>query len=173
MKYRINLLPERKQTVLDRIIFFSFNYLRYILVVTQLVVICVFMYRFNIDQEIVDAKDTLHQKQEIVRVSQPLLKEGDTMYKRVQNISTLVKSQDTTSQMLSYILGRFPEQFFLTDLEVKGDSLKLEGSTGDANVIKIYFSRLKKENRFKEINLTNISKTTDGYFFTFLLNKFF
>ncbi|MFZ2026464.1 MAG: hypothetical protein WAV30_04220, partial [Microgenomates group bacterium] len=77
MKYKINLLPEKEKDLLDKSIYFVLHYLRYVLVITQIVVISVFFYRFKIDQEIIDLKDELQQKQEIVAVSEPLLKEAE------------------------------------------------------------------------------------------------
>ncbi len=172
MKYRINLLPAKQLTALDRIIFFAFNYLRYILVITQLVVICVFLYRFNIDQEIVDTKDTLHQKQEIIRVSQPLLLAGDKLYKRSENISSLLDSQSKESRMFEYVLSRFPEQFFLNEMNITVDSMTLKGSTPDANILRGFYTRLKSDQKFNSVNLQNISKTDKGYDFTFILGGF-
>ena len=74
MKYQINLLQEKEKDISGKIIYFALHYLRYILVVTQIVVIAVFFYRFKIDQEVIDLRDELKQKQEIVQVSSPLLK---------------------------------------------------------------------------------------------------
>ncbi|PJB87766.1 hypothetical protein CO083_05355, partial [Candidatus Roizmanbacteria bacterium CG_4_9_14_0_8_um_filter_34_12] len=64
MKYKINLLLPKEKNWLDKVIYFGLNYLRYILVITQTVIIMVFFYRFKIDQEIVDLKDAVKQKQE-------------------------------------------------------------------------------------------------------------
>ena len=68
MKYKINLLLPKEKNWLDKVIYFGLNYLRYILVITQTVIIMVFFYRFKIDQEIVDLKDAVKQKQEIIIV---------------------------------------------------------------------------------------------------------
>jgi len=79
MKYQINLLPKKEKDFVDRGIYFALHYLRYVLVLTQIVVIAVFFYRFQIDQEIIDLKDELTQKQEIVAVSAPLLSEAQVV----------------------------------------------------------------------------------------------
>jgi len=172
MKYRINLLPAKQLTASDRIIFFAFNYLRYILVITQLVVICVFLFRFNVDQDIVDTKDTLKQKQEIIKVSQPLLIEGEKVYKRSQNISQILGDQTRESKMFDYVLTRFPQQFFLTDMEMTKNSMTLKGLTSDANIIRSFYTRLQQEKKFNNVSLVNISKSATGYEFMFELSNF-
>jgi len=68
MRHRINLLEKKEQSLLDRLTFFGLNYLRYIIVITQLVVIGVFFYRFQIDQRIIDLKEGVEQKKEIVNI---------------------------------------------------------------------------------------------------------
>ena len=73
MRYKINLLEKKDIGLLDKLTFFSLNYLRYIIVITQLVVIGVFFYRFQIDQKIIDLKEGVEQKKEIVKIVLPLL----------------------------------------------------------------------------------------------------
>ena len=64
MKYKINLLSKRlnKQSFLKKLNYFTYNYLRYILVITQLVVMSVLFFRFSIDQRIIDLKDEIYQQ---------------------------------------------------------------------------------------------------------------
>ena len=68
MRYKINLLEKKELNLLDKLTFFCLNYLRYIIVITQLVVIGVFFYRFQIDQRIIDLKEGVEQKKEIVQI---------------------------------------------------------------------------------------------------------
>ena len=71
MRYKINLLEKKDIGLLDKLTFFGLNYLRYIIVVTQLIVIGVFFYRFQIDQRIIDLKEAVEQKREIVKIVLP------------------------------------------------------------------------------------------------------
>ena len=48
MKYKINLITKRKEKAVDKVIYFVMNYLRYILVITQIVVIGVFFYNLKL-----------------------------------------------------------------------------------------------------------------------------
>lgn len=172
MKYRINLLPTKELTALDRVIFFSFNYLRYILVITQLVVICVFLFRFNVDQEIVDAKDTLQQKLEIIKVSKPLLDEGERLYKRSDNITQILSDQNSQVTMLNYVLQIFPTDLYLTDLEINKNSALLKGVTTNVDAIKEFNQRIQSDKKFGDAELLFITKAPDGFEFSFRLNNF-
>ena len=172
MRKRINLLLPKEQSLSDKLIYFALHYLRYILVITQIVVIGVFFYRFKVDQQIIDLKDELAQKQEIVLVSQPLIKEAQLIDRKIKSVTDILQKQELTSQMLDYILSRFPEQIRLNDLKISGSTIDMKGISESATVIQIYYARLKKEKKFTIIDLSNIKKTPVGFSFNLKLENY-
>ncbi len=173
MKYQINLFPPKELNFVDKAVYFSFNYLRYILVITQLVVISVFFYRFKIDQEIVDLKDSLQQKEEIVNVSNSLLRDVKAIDIKSRNITTVITQQDNFKAMTDYFLSGFPSAFFLTKLEIFNNGIRFDGTTTNIAVVRAYYLHLKAEKKFKTITLDNLRKSeTSGYQFSFNLSNF-
>ena len=172
MRYQINLLPPRDNNFTDRIIYFSFHYLRYILVVTQLVVIGVFFYRFQIDQQVVDLKDSIKQKSEIITVSNALLKDMKTIDTKIQSISNALEAQKKLESMYSYFLVTFPADLYLTKMELTGEGITLEGYTQNIKTVKQYHARLEKDKKFGEVKLDTIKREDSNYVFTFSLKKF-
>lgn len=169
MKYKINLFPLKKQNLAERITYFSFHYLRYILVITQIVVIGVFFYRFKIDQELVDLKDSLSQKQEIVAISAPLIKEIQAVEMKTFNVDKVLQSQQQLQNDLDYILSVFPEKLTLDKLVLSDGSYSLSGVTSDASIIKMFYDKLKKDKKFSVIELKDLKKGSYGFSFTFSL----
>ena len=172
MRYKINLLEKKDIGLLDKLTFFSLNYLRYIIVVTQLVVIGVFFYRFQIDQKIIDLKEGVEQKKEIVKVVLPLLNEITKIDKKTLIINETLLKQKKFSEMVDYFIASFPETISLTNMEVKNESIKITGDAINAQHLQAFYTLLKKENRFKMISLQNIKKTETGYNFVLFLEKF-
>ena len=172
MKYRINLLPKKELNITDKVIYFTFHYLRYILVITQLVVIGVFFYRFKVDQEIVDLKDTLQQKREIITVSQPILKAIHTIDVKAGFASGVVKQQKQYQSMMEYFLSIFPDKLSLTSMTIGDGSITFEGTTLDVQSVQIFLARLKSDGKFQNITLQRLDKTEFGYTFTFILKGF-
>lgn len=158
MKYKINLLPEKKRDFLDKSIYFVLHYLRYILVITQIVVISVFFYRFKIDQEIIDLKDSLQQKQEIVAVSDPLLKEAEIVDLKTKQIREIVVNQAQFSESFTYFLDTFPLHLTIKQLSVQGSTYQFDATTTDPETIRSYLARLKQDKRFKVITLGSIKR---------------
>ncbi len=172
MRYKINLLPPIEQTFLDRIIFFSFNYLRYILVLTMLVVLGVFIYRFTVDQEIVDLKESLRQKQQIVNVSAPLLEQAGGYGDRILGIKVVLADQYQFTQMLTYYLNVFPEKITASKISVKKDEISLSGQSVDLNTVQNFYTRLKMDKKFMIYDLSNLRKVEGGYSFSLILKTF-
>jgi len=172
MKYKINLLPEKERDLLDKSIYFILHYLRYVLVITQIVVISVFFYRFKIDQEIIDLKDELAQKQEIVAVSEPLLKQAEIVDLKTKQIREVLVNQAIFSESFTYFLDTFPLRLTIKKLDIKADTYKFDATTTDPETIRSYLARLKKEKRFKEVVLGSIKRTGTEFLVPFTLSGF-
>lgn len=172
MKYVINLFPEKELNIADKIIYFSFNYLRYILVITQFVAICVFFYRFKVDQEIVDLKDTLTQKKAIVEATQMLLKEVERVDKRMKDIRAILKLQEDTKALYSYTFSKIPQNVSISNFSFKQGSAEISGTTLDVNIVKSLYESLRDEKRFKKVRLSSVNKSLNGYDFSLSLDEF-
>ena len=172
MKYQINLFPPRKENITDRIIYFSFNYLRYILVITQMVVIVVFFYRFQVDQEIVDLKDSVRQKGEIIAVSSSLLKDVQAIELKAKSIEQVAIQQEVMKQTYQYFFSNFPSDLFLTKLEFDETGLHIEGYTQNIEAVRLYNARLLQEKRFKQTKLVSLKKQDFNFIFIFTLTDF-
>jgi len=171
MRYNINLIEKKEVSLLDRLIFFCLNYLRYIIVITQLVVIGVFFYRFQIDQRIIDLKEGVDQKKEIVKIVLPLLNEVSKINKKTLIIEDTLLQQKKFSGMVNYFLSSFPETITLTNMEIKGESIKITGDAINVQHLQAFYSLLKKENKFQIVNLQSIKKSETGYNFVLQLDK--
>ncbi len=172
MRYQINLLPNREGNFTDKIIYFSFHYLRYILVITQLVVISVFFYRFQIDQQVVDLKDSIKQKSEIILVSSSLLKDIRAIDIKMQSITRAANDQQAMLNMYQYFLNTFPSELFVSTFDMTSTGITFTGYTSNANMIRIYNNRLLKDKRFELIKLSNINKDDVNYTFSFELKNY-
>ncbi|MEK9169817.1 MAG: PilN domain-containing protein [Patescibacteria group bacterium] len=172
MRYKINLLEKKELNLLDKLTLFGLNYLRYIIVITQLVVIGVFFYRFQIDQRIIDLKEGVEQKKEIVKIVLPLLNEAAKIDKKTLIIDDTLLKQKKFSEMVDYFLTSFPETIILTNMEVKEGSIRVTGNAGEIQHLQAFYILLKKENKFQTVSLQNIKKIETGYNFVLILEKF-
>jgi len=172
MKYKINLLLPKEKNWLDKVIYFGLNYLRYILVITQTVIIMVFFYRFKIDQEIVDLKDSVKQKQEIIIVSKPLLDEAANLIRVLDNSKLIIDDQVHFQSLFLYFLKTFPRQITLSKFLINQSGIDFEGVTNDIKIVHQYQKRMQNEGKFKKINLKQIKRIENGFLISFSLTDF-
>lgn len=172
MKYHINLVSRREQSIVDKTLYFFLNYVRYILVITQLTVIGVLFFRFKIDQSIIDLKDSIEQKKEIIKVFQPSFEEAARVNTQLTAIQTIVTDQSRQNASLDYLLSRFPRDVYLNRMDLDDGTYTLSGITLNSQVLRDYYSLLLRENKFKVVELSNIKRDESGYTFTLKAAKY-
>jgi len=173
MKYAINLFPHSKHHTIERLKYFGTHYLRFLLVITQLIVICVFMYRFSIDQQIVDEKQKLSQKLAIIEATKTLradLEKKQTSIKQIQMIFTM---QDVWRDQVTYIRSVFPKKATLKLLTVNEKSIQLSGSTDTRLIVQQLYQKITNEKKFKSVKLDQFTRDVDGmYQFTITMEGY-
>lgn len=172
MKYNINLIPAKETSLSERLVYFSLNYLRYIIVITQLVVIGVFFYRFQIDQRIIDLREAINQKKEIVQVVSPLLFQAEVINKQLMASKEIIAEQNLFTQKFNYLMSLFPSSLTLTKLEFAEEAVKMTGLSTDIRQLQSFYNLLKKEKKFETVSLESIKKEDNGYVFSLTLLKF-
>jgi hypothetical protein len=172
MKYQINLLPKKEQATVDKITYFALHYLRYILVITQLVAIGVFFYRFKVDQEIVDLKDTLNQKKAIVDNTKMLLSTVEELDGKIGSVKKFYTKQETFHDQTSYVLQKIPSGILTSSLDIGSSDITLSGKSPDIASIRLLYDDLKNEKKFKNVSLSNVNKQGDGFSFNLKLFGF-
>lgn len=172
MKILINLFPHQQKTATERLIYFGLHYLRHILVITQFVAICVFFFRFTVDQQIVDLRDTLAQKDSIVEATSSLIKSVEELDVKIKNVKTVLSLQAKTQETYNYIFSKTPENINFNLLSIEGELVQIEGVSTSAESIRDFFENIKNENKFESSELSNIQRDSAGYNFSIELQGF-
>ncbi|PIZ65163.1 hypothetical protein CO051_07160 [Candidatus Roizmanbacteria bacterium CG_4_9_14_0_2_um_filter_39_13] len=172
MKYLINLFPAPEKNTTDKIIYFAFHYLRYILVITQFVAICVFFFRFKVDQDIVDLKEKANQKQSIIVATSDLLSRVQEVDKKMKQVTVLLDEQEAFQSEFTYIYSKLTQDILLSDFQLSSEGIVLKGLSSSITPVKSMYEDLQKEKRFKNIELSNIEKTEEGFVFNMSLSAF-
>lgn len=163
-KITINLLSKKEETsFINHLVFFLLHYLRYIVVITQIIVIVVFFLRIVIDQEIIDLEEKISEKKEIIKMTKPLVQEGEKYSFELFEVKKILDYQNNLNNYLSNIFSSIPRGVYLNDLSVTEDSAKFSGRAKEAKLIKNLYLKLTKEKKFKEVIIDYIDKK-DLYF---------
>ncbi|OGK31507.1 hypothetical protein A3F29_04145 [Candidatus Roizmanbacteria bacterium RIFCSPHIGHO2_12_FULL_33_9] len=174
MKYKINLIEKESSRggFLNQLNYFFFNYFRYILVFTQLIVISVLFFRFTIDQSIIDLKESINQQEELLKVVRPIIDESIRVDAKLKKTELIIKDQEILSNQISYLLPKFPSTMFLNTLAFTKESVRMDGVILNPNHLQTFVSNLKRDNLYKDVSLSDISRSEQGYIFSMTLNSF-
>lgn len=156
----INLLQKQGaiKTISNKFLHFALYYLRYIVIVTQIIVIGVFFYRFSIDQKVIDLKESVSQKQEIIKTAQPLIQEAKSIEAKTKVVKTLLDKQKDFTDDFDYIRSTVPQSVILKKLTIGDTSITIEADALSVLNIKMFYEKLKKDQKFKTITLGKIDK---------------
>ncbi|MDE2025485.1 MAG: hypothetical protein KGJ07_03255, partial [Patescibacteria group bacterium] len=76
----INLVRGRRPRVLDQFVGWALTIGRVVVILTELIALGAFLYRFGLDRQLVDLHDKIAQEQSIV----DLLKQNENSYRNLQ-----------------------------------------------------------------------------------------
>lgn len=169
MKKKINLVYKPKSEFKEKLFYFIYYYLRYILVIVQIIVIFVFFNKLRYDQEIVDLEESISQKNEIINVSKPLIEQFLYYYRKIEVIAKINDNQHFLEDQLQYLIKNIPKEIVLTSLIYEKDNFILSGYSSNAENIRLFYLKMKRDNRFKVINFSNLKKNTNNYGFVISL----
>jgi len=172
MSLRINLLNKKEPSLKHKLVYFSLNYLKYIVVITQLVIIFVFFYRFQIDQKIIELKESAFQKKEIIKVVLPLLSEVEIIQKKQELAKSTLYNQERILSMFKYVTSNFPQGLTLNEMELLVDSVKVNGVAFFPENLQVFINLVKRERKFKKVDLKSIKKSEVGYEFELVFSQF-
>jgi len=172
MKNRINLLLPKEEKIVDKIIHFSLSYLRYILVITLIVVNGVFFYRLRIDQQIIDLKEELEMKNEIVEVARPIVNEASRISIKIIESGKILVTQNSVYEALIYVSTVFPEKCSLESLKLSEGTVTFSGTCDTAAILRSFYAKLQKQKKFASTELKYIRRVPEGFAFQFNLKQF-
>jgi len=98
----INLVKNRKPKLFDQFISWSLTIGRAVVILTEAVALGAFIYRFNLDRQLIDLHDKIVQEQNIVH----FFKKNEDTYRNLQNRLTLAKN---TIQLQNQLLKTYKD----------------------------------------------------------------
>jgi Tfp pilus assembly protein PilN len=136
------------------------------------VAVCVFFYRFRVDQEIVDLKEKIYQKDSIVKQTESLIASVEELDLKIKNAKQVLGIQSKLDGNFSYILSKISDKVVINSVEIEGLSVKLEGSAQTAESIRAFNDVIKSENKYKKVVLSNIVRDAEAFKFSMTLEDF-
>lgn len=160
-KDKINLLPKDdfENTQLGRFVNWAINVGRWIIVFTELIVICAFLSRFYFDTKISNLFDETRVKKAMITTNLPWEENFRQFQEKTKIIKSILAQERTPSVLFAEIAKVMPLDLTLKDISVTENSIvSMTGYCLSERGLKAFLTGLKNLPSLTKINLSNISQ---------------
>lgn len=160
----LNLLPktEFEMSFWGRFLKWSLTTGRYIIILTELVVIIAFMSRFKFDHDLSDLNDAILGKQALLEASSNTEKVLRLTQARLSLIDQKFKTSPIPSEVISKIAGLLSVGTTLNSAALVNGNLTLDVTTVSETGLGIFVQALSTDKMFKSVDLTNVTSDSES-----------
>ncbi len=158
----INLARKRKKNYVDQFISWSLTIGRLIVILTEVLALSAFIYRFGLDRQLVNLHDRIVQEQAIVS----FLKKNETTYRNLQDRLSLAQkvtaAQDNNIQIYDEVKSLIPTDFDVQNFTFSLDSIKITAATSSVASLGDFVNAVKNNSEVSSVSIDDIENRT-GY----------
>lgn len=156
----INLLRDKEKPLLDRFVTWALSVGRTIVILTEIIALSAFIYRFSIDRKLADLNDDIKQKQLIVGQLTALEASYRNLQERLAAAKRLSQQEDGTTQLVTDIITLATGRVRFTSLIVNETTIKIDASTSSTGQLNYFISQLRQQPKIARISLDKIENRT-------------
>ena len=135
---------------------------RLIVILTEIVALSVFVYRFSLDEKLIDLHSAIKQKQSLVS----LLKQDEDKYRNLQDrialTSSLLEKNAKTNKIVLDIVGLTPQGSRIDNLTFNQDKLTINASINSVSSLTDFINVIKDYPNIKAVNIDTIENKPIG-----------
>jgi Tfp pilus assembly protein PilN len=159
----INFFAEQGQSILDKIINWSLTWGRAIVMLTELIALLAFLYRFGLDQQLADLNDKITQHELIIKASKNSEDNFRGLQHRLSLIQTYTAVGQTTISSLQQILDTTHGNVQFTLLSLTDNSIHASAISQSTDHLNAFINDLRNLSVVSDITITSIqSKQSTG-----------
>lgn len=155
----IDFLPREdwEKTAFGKILKWILSVGRYIVIVTEFIVIVAFLSRFKLDRELTDLNEAIKRKQTIIASYSQFEDKYRQLQSHLDFIAKLEGDQLKAREMLSKVSDLTPIDVYLTDFSSDKQTLTLSATALSEGGLATFIRNLKTSGNFSRIALSKIS----------------
>lgn len=164
--HNINLLKKQGDSPLDTILHFAVTGGRFIVLLTEMIALMAFLYRFTLDRQIIDLNDEIKANQAIVAQYEPLELDYRNLQDRIQTIKTLDQEAPIMPNLFTQIMSKGEGIVTFTSLLISSDSIRVEADTSSVASLNTFVMALRSDPLIKEVSIDRIDNRTSNALIT-------
>lgn len=163
----LNLLPKEEMgdTLSGQILSFTLSYGRYIIILTQIIVLSVFFMRFKLDRDHNDYKEIVSQRQSIVQSMSEIEKETRRIQTKLEYIKKITTHQTLYEEILTFLSASIPSEVKFSSLALRNgqtNEITIKGTAPTLSVFNSLLEIMQKDNKFKNLSIEYLGRKNDN-----------
>lgn len=159
-KDKINLLPKDQfeNTPLGKFIDWAINVGRWIVVFTELIVICAFLSRFYFDTELSNLFDKIRIKKTMIEANTVFEDNFRQTQDKIKMVKNLLSGENVPSTLFTDIAKIMPLDLTFKNISVSNGKVSMSGFCLSENGLRAFLGGLKGIPSLTKINVTNLAQ---------------
>ncbi len=159
----VNLLKTKGNNFGDKFIKWALTIGRMVIILTETIALAAFLYRFILDRQIIDQRDTIKQKAAQIQLYDKNEKEFRNLQDRLQLINKLNNQASDTVIILTDVTNMAPSGIVFNTLSINNNTLHIDANIQSVNAFTDFVNKLKKYSAIKSVSIDKIeNKTLSG-----------
>ena len=157
----INLIGQEdlSHTPQGRIVQWAMTYGRYIMILTEVVVLGAFVSRFTLDRKLTDLKEEITQKQAIIEANVELETQIRSAQTRIDQVKKLIDGQAQPKNTLNLVESFLPLDVYLESLDIKQNALNAKATAKTTGGFAQLLANLKSLKELTSVGIGSIERT--------------
>jgi len=153
----INLIPQDAfmESIVGKFLVWSLSIGRYIVILTEFVVIMSFLSRFKLDRDLTDVNEAIERQKNVILSYGSL----ETDFTKVQSRINFIKQKQTNNtiiQTLTFLEQNIPVDVKLTQVSIQPLSWTIDGSALSAEGMKMTVDQIVQANPKSNVSLSQV-----------------
>ena len=152
----INLVKGASSSFFNKFIDWALTIGRLLIILTEIVALSSFIYRFSLDRQIIDLHSKIRQQEALVS----FFEEKEKVYRNLQGRIEVASKFSTTGKKtvgnFSEILGFAPFDMNFTTITITENSISIDASFQSASSLKIFVNSLKEYSPIESVSIDKI-----------------
>jgi hypothetical protein len=152
----INLAKDKEISSFDKLIDWTLTIGRLVVIITEIIAVGAFIYRFSLDEKLVNLHSEIKKRQTTISS----LRNDENKFRNLQDRIALASSFSEkgikTSQNITNFAKLIPEQVKINNLSFNKDQVNTDADVASVSLLSDFISSLKNSNLIKFISIDNI-----------------
>lgn len=171
-KLAINLIPkeEFRKRSWEKFLSWVLTYGRYIIIGTEVIVLCAFLFRFKLDRELMDLSDEVKKQQTMIESFREIEEQTRALQKHLTTIKLLGKGNPAPTEIMNSLASLTPQDVIFSQLKVSSSKINLSATAFSLGGFSAFLEALKQSKEFKDISLDKLIEGQGGLEFSLKFN---